>query len=112
MDRPWNRMSPEVGRKVPVIRLNSVVLPAPFGPMSPLICPGRTRSETSFRAINPPNAFETRRTSRSGCVSRSPVPFQLIRTILRFLLLVGISVPPGRRRAPSDDHEAVGAPRR
>ena len=42
------RMSPPVGRKMPVTQLNSVVLPAPLGPMIPKICPGRTVSETSF----------------------------------------------------------------
>src|SRR6478736_4264822 len=34
-ERPANRTSPLVGRYTPVIRLNTLVLPAPLGPMSP-----------------------------------------------------------------------------
>ena len=33
MSLPSKRILPEVGGKVPVSRLKSVVLPAPFGPM-------------------------------------------------------------------------------
>ena len=32
-DSPFNEMSPDVIGKRPLIRLNKVVLPAPFGPM-------------------------------------------------------------------------------
>ena len=43
--------------------LNSVVLPAPFGPMSAVISPSRTSMLTSFTALRPPNwtvTFSTR----------------------------------------------------
>ncbi len=37
---PRKTMSPESGRYTPLIRLNSVVFPAPFGPMRPTRSPG------------------------------------------------------------------------
>src|SRR3990172_7142396 len=35
--------------------LNAVVLPAPFGPITLVIVPGRTANETPPRALTPPN---------------------------------------------------------
>jgi hypothetical protein len=35
--------------------LNRVVLPAPFGPMIPVISPDATEKETSCKAVRPPN---------------------------------------------------------
>src|SRR3546814_3050073 len=46
--------------------LKSVVLPAPFGPMSPVTVPGCTVSETSLTATCPPKRTLTPRVSRSG----------------------------------------------
>ena len=40
---PANRISPAVGLTVPVITLNSVVLPAPLGPMTARTSPSSTR---------------------------------------------------------------------
>ena len=37
---PANRTVPSVGRKTPVTTLNTVVLPAPLGPMRAKIWPG------------------------------------------------------------------------
>ena len=51
---PPRAIRPAVGRSAPAIRLNTVVLPAPLGPMSPVIVPGRTRKETSSTARWPP----------------------------------------------------------
>ena len=51
---------PPVGRRYPVIALNAVVLPAPFGPMTLVIEPGRTSKDTLSSAVTPPN-----RTARS-----------------------------------------------
>src|SRR5580658_1602387 len=48
----WTR--PRVGGWRPVITLNSVVLPAPLGPMSPCTLPASTDTSTSFRAWIPP----------------------------------------------------------
>src|SRR5262245_55010882 len=51
---------------MPVIRLNRVVLPAPFGPMMALRSPGMTRNDTSRVAFNPPKFFDRFRSSRAG----------------------------------------------
>src|SRR5687768_13819498 len=40
------------------MQLNSVVLPAPFGPMSPTISHSLTRRDTSERAWTPPKRIE------------------------------------------------------
>ena len=53
MDLPSNRISPELGASVPLIRLTSVVLPAPFGPMTPRISPCCSVKQTSLTAISP-----------------------------------------------------------
>src|SRR5690606_7531538 len=39
----------------PVMALNSVDLPAPFGPIRPSICPWFKANETSLTATSPPN---------------------------------------------------------
>ena len=44
--RPSRTTLPDVGVITPQIALNVVVLPAPFGPMSPQIRPPSTRSDT------------------------------------------------------------------
>jgi len=48
--RPSKRTSPVSGARKPVTRLKSVVLPAPFGPMSPTIAPASTSKLTSWLA--------------------------------------------------------------
>ena len=59
MSRSPSRIRPSVGRYSPVSMLNSVVFPAPFGPISDTIeCCG-TSNETSLTATSPPNAFVT-----------------------------------------------------
>ena len=45
---------PEVGRNAPLMRLKSVVFPAPFGPSRPSISPARTSKLTSSTATRPP----------------------------------------------------------
>src|SRR5262252_4399472 len=57
---------PEVAGKIPVIKLNRVVLPAPFGPMMALRSPGMILSVTSRTARRPPKLFESARSSRTG----------------------------------------------
>ena len=51
--------SPAVERNTPVMQLNNVVLPAPFGPMIPKIWPRWTVSDTPLRATTPPNCMTT-----------------------------------------------------
>src|ERR1051325_2083391 len=45
---PWR------GARMPVIRLNRVDLPAPFGPMTARTSPSSTRIDTRSTAIRPP----------------------------------------------------------
>src|SRR5579859_4542295 len=44
--------------------LNVVVLPAPFGPISPAVVPSSTSNETSSSAVMPPKRRVTLRTER------------------------------------------------
>ena len=46
------------------MQLNSVVLPAPFGPIRPQIAPGATLNVTSSRAVTPPKRIETPSTDK------------------------------------------------
>ena len=48
---------PAVGSSTPVIRLNIVLLPAPFGPISATISPARTSSDMSLTATRPPKCL-------------------------------------------------------
>ena len=66
MRSPAKRMRPEVGLRKPVTMLNSVVLPAPFGPMRPVMVPLRTCSEHSLTARRPSKLFVTACTSSSA----------------------------------------------
>src|SRR5919198_3322445 len=72
MSRSQRRIAPASGTRAPVIRLKSVVLPDPLGPITPTSSPSSTAKLTSLTARTPPNAFETRSTSRR--VSARPLP--------------------------------------
>ena len=52
--RPSNVIAPLEGGVRPLSKLNIVVLPAPFGPISPKISPIVTSKLTSLTAISPP----------------------------------------------------------
>src|SRR5438046_3685552 len=54
MSHPLNMIIPVVGTRAPVIRLNSVVLPAPFGPMIERTSPCSMLRLTRFTAARPP----------------------------------------------------------
>src|SRR5215471_11666437 len=60
---PRKRTRPASGRRWPVMRLNSVVLPAPFGPMIALMEPAGTVKLTPPTAMKPSKLFLTSRTS-------------------------------------------------
>ena len=62
-------MSPEVSGNAPEIRLNIVLLPAPFGPIRPRISPLPIEKLKSFTATRPPKCLRAFRTSSSA-----PVP--------------------------------------
>src|SRR6516164_9366922 len=55
---PSNRTRPPVGTMSPARQLNSVDLPAPFGPISPTISPLATVRSASRTAMKLPNALE------------------------------------------------------
>src|SRR5438477_7262554 len=55
MSRPSSKTRPRSGRRWPVIRLNRVDLPAPFGPITAAICRVSTFSDTSDTATKPEN---------------------------------------------------------
>ncbi len=63
MSRPSRRISPVPGRRNPFIKLNSVVLPAPFGPIIPRISFRRSLKLTSWTAFKPPKERDRFRTS-------------------------------------------------
>src|SRR5690348_698727 len=69
MREPAKVMVPESGANTPAIRLNSVVLPAPFGPITAKIAPSGTAKLTSATARRPWKFFETSVTSRSPAIS-------------------------------------------
>jgi hypothetical protein len=66
---PPMRLVPASERMVPAIRLSSVVLPEPFGPMRPSTSPGETASDMLLTATRPPNALVTPSTSSSAVIS-------------------------------------------
>ena len=58
-DTPSTVMSPESAAMKPEMVFISVLLPAPFGPMTAVICPSGTSTFTSDKALSPPNALLT-----------------------------------------------------
>ena len=66
ISRPSNRTRPLSGRSTPVMRLNSVVLPAPFGPTTDRTSPAATPKLTAFTACNPPKRRLKRSTSSTA----------------------------------------------
>src|SRR5919106_5478896 len=61
--RPSSTTAPASGLRWPVIRLKSVVLPAPLGPMIAAIIPRSTRRLTPPTAMKPSKLLRTSRTS-------------------------------------------------
>src|SRR3954451_4474694 len=64
--RPSNHTSPALGRIMPSMRLNAVVLPEPLGPMSAVIDPSGTVNEQPSTARTPPKRFSSPFTSSSA----------------------------------------------
>src|SRR4029453_18665668 len=70
---PPRRISPPSACVRPLITLKSVVLPAPFGPISPVIEPSRTESVQPESASTPPKRLVIPVTESSGDVTDPPV---------------------------------------
>ena len=62
--RPSIEIRPLVGGKTPDRQLSSVVLPDPFGPINPTICPSASDRLTPLSASTPPKRFPTDSASR------------------------------------------------
>src|SRR5262249_31687402 len=69
---PSYAMRPSLGARKPAIIANSVVLPAPFGPISAVMRPASAASETRLTASRPPKRFETFSTPSSGSAMAAP----------------------------------------
>src|SRR5262245_38889241 len=67
--RPLKTTRPSLGRYWPLNRLNSVVLPAPFGPMIDLSVEPRPSRLTGSTATWPPKRIVTSRVDRTGGAS-------------------------------------------
>src|SRR5882724_8137281 len=52
-------MCPASGARLPVIRLNAVVLPAPFPPIRLVMVPRATSNERLLTACRPPKDFDS-----------------------------------------------------
>src|SRR5215475_10795608 len=63
--RPAKRMVPRSGLRKPEARLKTVVLPAPFGPITAVIEPSATAKEAPSTAATPPKALPTLSSSSS-----------------------------------------------
>src|SRR4051812_9648622 len=70
--RPSSCQVPSSGLSKPVRRLNSVVLPAPFGPISAVIAPRCTSMWSTSTATRPPNVRFTPSTTRIGSGLATP----------------------------------------
>src|SRR6266511_582983 len=70
--RPLKLTLPASGRRWPVMRLKSVVLPAPLGPMMALTEPRGTERLTPPTAWKPSKLLRRSRTSSTGCPPPEP----------------------------------------
>jgi hypothetical protein len=69
---PSNRIVPLSRATSPVIRLNSVVLPEPFGPITLTSSPAVTVRSIPSAAATPPNRFVSPSISSSGRAAAAP----------------------------------------
>src|SRR5438045_614190 len=77
MGRPSSSMEPSSGAYTPVMRLKTVVFPAPFGPIKPYRSPGLSDMFRFRTATRPPNRLVQSRTSRIAM----PFSHKSLRTI-------------------------------
>src|SRR6266571_9150829 len=98
MSRPNSRIDPLSGASSPVMRLKSVVLPAPLGPMISRRSPGSTASATSRVTRSPPNDLQS--ASMTRAVMTALVIDALCKSFggLRVTRDVALAVEPGERR--------------
>src|SRR5579859_3126490 len=70
ISRPSNNTWPALAASSPDSRLTSVLLPAPFGPMTACTCPILQASDTSLSAASPPKWRDNARACRIDSVIR------------------------------------------
>src|SRR5215469_9352229 len=110
--RPNSVMRPELTGSAPAMRLNSVVLPAPLGPMSARRSPGRTARATPSTARRPPKCLLTPSSVRAnsalmtfGCPRLAVLAWRIVSRVERHLQeLVGIVFPELAHRRIGEDH--------
>src|SRR6266446_7283379 len=94
------RIWPRSARVRPLITLKSVVLPAPFGPMRPVIEPSATARVQPARASTPPKRLVMPVTVSSSAVTGPPWRLRRNRVVLRCLdRRVSYVRPPDPRNA-------------
>ena len=71
---PWKRIEPSSAGTRPVITLNSVDLPDPFGPITATTLPFGTMISTLFSAVRPPNFTVTSWISSAASPVRTSPP--------------------------------------
>src|SRR5450759_217141 len=100
-------MRPLPGGKNPLIIENSVVLPAPFGPIKAVTRPASTASETSSIASRPPKRLLTCSTRSSGSAIGAPqcARAQAHKVSAQISEQAGYSV--GREGHDQDEHTAI-----
>src|SRR5712691_10251605 len=111
--RPKKEMAPVLTGSEPEMRLNSVVLPAPFGPMRARRSPGRTASDTSPTACSPPKYLETPSSWSAKSWLREGLPLAVlarwvVACVKRHLQeLVGVVLPELAHGRVGDDHAVL-----
>src|SRR5260370_37403381 len=69
---PSNRIVPSFGWRNPLTKLNTVVFPAPFGPITKTVSPSFIVNDTFFTAAMPPKRLESFRSWRMGVILLTP----------------------------------------
>src|SRR3982074_865339 len=110
---------PALGRYTRVMTLNSVVLPAPFGPMRATTSPASTVKETRSSATTPPKRTLSSRISSSAISAQvycelgrlaNPLLARACPAARRALLaaLAAVAPPLGRRQREAARQRALG----
>src|SRR5262250_1843803 len=104
ISRPSKRMEPAFGARAPESMLKIVLLPEPFGPISPRISPFATSNDTLLTAVKPPKRLVNPSTVSIAVPGGRPPPDRVSRARAGS----GASIRRvGRRRGQGDDRLAA-----
>src|SRR5436309_7164891 len=92
------------------MQLSKVVLPAPFGPMTPMMSPCSTSKVTPVRALTPPNRLLTSRTASKLIAPTLTLPRKRGREILPSCAGLAQRLPEIAQREPASTAEEVDDP--